>query len=402
MVAKINPTSPRGIIPSPMRSLSPGAPSAPTEASILPMMATTNSPPAIPSTSGLMKVSTRALIPISRKNTGMNKCPTGASSRWIRSDAVLPESARPATKAPTIGASCAASASSAKPSVNAKRDRDESSRRLRMAVEELEHPRGELRAHDGRDNEEADRHQQDERDVDDRHRPFGDEAYHHGEDHEPQDVVGHRGTQHGAGLHGREGAQVAEDTRGDAHAGGRERSADEQRLVAAVPERRCHGVATGHGDDHTDARDRHRRAADRAEVGDVHLHADAEKQQDHPELTEHAQRLVGPHQCQDRRTDDDTGHDLTDDRRDVDALGELRRDLGRDEHDQDVQQDRADVHQLSAGSARAISATATAAGHRERAATSWSGALVASLCSPTHLSHAGNVRRACFRLVTRK
>ena len=191
-----------------------------------------------------------------------------------------------------------------------------------MAVEELEHPRSELRAHKVATNEEADRHQQDERDVDDRHRPFRDEAYHHREDHEPHHVVGHRGAQHGAGLHGREGPQVAEDARGDTHAGRRERRADEQGLVAAVPERRRHGVATGHGDDHTDARDRHRRAADRAEVGDVHLHADAEKQQDHTELTEHAQRLVGPDQCQDRWPDDDAGHDLTDDRGDVDPLGD--------------------------------------------------------------------------------
>ena len=54
-------------------------------------------------------------IPIWRKNTGMNRWPTGASSRWIRSFTSLRDRARPATNAPTIGASLAASASSANP-----------------------------------------------------------------------------------------------------------------------------------------------------------------------------------------------------------------------------------------------------------------------------------------------
>ena len=41
-----------------------------------------------------------------------------------------------------------------------------------------------------------------------------------------------------------------------------------------------------------------------------------------------------------RRPDDDAGDDLADDRRHVDAFGDLRGDLGRDEHDEDVEQDR--------------------------------------------------------------
>ena len=48
IVAKINPTSPRGSIPSPMRRLSPGAPDAPTAATSLPTTATTSRAPAIP------------------------------------------------------------------------------------------------------------------------------------------------------------------------------------------------------------------------------------------------------------------------------------------------------------------------------------------------------------------
>ena len=62
MVAKISPTSPRGIMPRPMRQLVPGRRRAhrPKPRS-LPSTATTSSPPAMPSTSGLTKVSTSAL-----------------------------------------------------------------------------------------------------------------------------------------------------------------------------------------------------------------------------------------------------------------------------------------------------------------------------------------------------
>ena len=67
----------------------------------------------------LANFSTSTSMPIPRKNTGMKRWPTGASSRWMRSARRLPESARPATNAPTIGASFAASASSANASVNA-------------------------------------------------------------------------------------------------------------------------------------------------------------------------------------------------------------------------------------------------------------------------------------------
>ncbi len=119
MVAKISPTSPRGIIPIPMSHLSPGDPNTPTAATSLPTMAMASSAAAIPSTSGLKNFSTWASMPMPRKNTGMKRCPTGASSRSMRSFAELRDSATPATNAPTIGASFAASASSANARVNA-------------------------------------------------------------------------------------------------------------------------------------------------------------------------------------------------------------------------------------------------------------------------------------------
>ena len=120
MVAKIRLTSPRGIMPMPTSSRSPGAPLMPAEAASFPATATTSIAPASPSTAGLANWPTCASIPICRKNTGMKRWPTGVSSRRMRSAAGLRVSERPATKAPMIGASLAALASSDTPKVNAR------------------------------------------------------------------------------------------------------------------------------------------------------------------------------------------------------------------------------------------------------------------------------------------
>ena len=318
------------------------------------MTATTKSPPAIPSTSGLANVSTRALIPISRKNTGMNRWPTGASSRSIRSTRVLPDSARPATNAPTIGASCAASASSANPSVNANTYRDE--RLPRSARGD----RGTGRA----------RCEREPTNVATTRKPIATSRISATSaiDTEPSDTsrtttvrITSPSTSSATAAPSTVRASTVASARRSLNtravmpdAGRRERRADEQRLVAAVAQRRRDRVAAGHRHDDADRRDRQRRSPDRTEIGDVHLHADAEEQQDHPELAEHAQRLVRPHEPEDRRPDDDPGDDLAHDRRHVDPLGDLRGELRRDEHDEDVQQDRSDIHRVSMRSAGAV------------------------------------------------
>ena len=75
---------------------------------------------------------------------------------------------------------------------------------------------------------------------------------------------------------------------------------------------------------------------------EVHLQADLEQQQDHADLAERAQHLVAlADQVEQRRPDEDAGDDLADDRGDADALGDLGRQLGGDEHDQDVAEDSA-------------------------------------------------------------
>ena len=87
-----------------------------------------------------------------------------------------------------------------------------------------------------------------------------------------------------------------------------------------------------------------RGSPDRTEVGDVHLHTDTQQEQDHTELAEDVEGLVGTDEAQDGGPDDDAGDDLAHDRGHIDPLRDLGRQLRRDEHDEDVEEDRADVH----------------------------------------------------------
>ena len=81
------------------------------------------------------------------------------------------------------------------------------------------------------------------------------------------------------------------------------------------------------------------------ELRQIHLEPDLEQQQDDADLAERAQRLVGrADEAEHRRADHDAGEDLADDRGHTDALGAFRRELRRDEHDEDVEEDGADVH----------------------------------------------------------
>ena len=112
-----------------------------------------------------------------------------------------------------------------------------------------------------------------------------------------------------------------------------------------MPERTGHREAADHGEDHADDGDRHRRAAHGTEVGEVHLHAHAQQEEDHAELPEHAERLVRLHEREHRRADDHARDDLAHHRGDVDALGDLGCELRRDEDDEDVEEDPGDVHQ---------------------------------------------------------
>ena len=91
-------------------------------------------------------------------------------------------------------------------------------------------------------------------------------------------------------------------------------------------------------------RDEDRGATDAAQLGEIHLEADLEQQQDDAELRERLQRLAGVDPAEHRRADDDARDDLADDRGNVHPVGELGRDLRREQHDEDVEKNPVDVH----------------------------------------------------------
>ena len=107
-----------------------------------------------------------------------------------------------------------------------------------------------------------------------------------------------------------------------------------------------HGAeAEDHRRDDADGGDLERRAADLAELAEVHLEADVEQEQDHADLAEGAEDLVAlADGVEHRRADEDAGDDLADDGGDAEALGDLGGHLGGDEDDQDVAEDLGGVH----------------------------------------------------------
>ena len=119
IVAKIRPTSPRGSMPRPISSLSPGRLPTPTAATILPTTATTSSAAAMPSTFGWANSVTSASTPMRKKNTGMKIAPTERSSLPTRCPVGERLRQMPATNAPMIGASLAVLASWERARMNA-------------------------------------------------------------------------------------------------------------------------------------------------------------------------------------------------------------------------------------------------------------------------------------------
>ena len=89
---------------------------------------------------------------------------------------------------------------------------------------------------------------------------------------------------------------------------------------------------------------RQRRLPDGTEVGDAQLEPDFQQQEDHAELPEHLEDLVRFDQPEDGGADDDAGDDFADDCGDADPFRELRRDLRRKQHDDDVDENGCDVH----------------------------------------------------------
>ena len=159
-----------------------------------------------------------------------------------------------------------------------------------------------------------------------------------------------------ARLDRRQGTEVAEDAGGDADARRGQGGAEEDRRLGVQAE-----ADAGPGPDderHGDADDgdQHRRPPDPTELGEVHLHADLHEQQQDAELGEHAEADAAVaaelDEAEHRRPDEDAGDDLAEHGGDADALGDLGRQLGGGDDDQQVEQQPRQVDGLDSRRAR--------------------------------------------------
>ena len=146
--------------------------------------------------------------------------------------------------------------------------------------ENAEQPRQDEEAggeEDGR-GDDADRHRVARHDLDD-----------DGEDDQPEHVVGHSGAEHDARLDRRQGMEVAEDAGGQADARRGQGGPEEDCRVGVPAEGDAGPRSGGERRDDADDGDQHRSPTDPAELGEVHLHADLDQQQQDPDLGEDAQ-----------------------------------------------------------------------------------------------------------------
>ena len=342
MLAKISPTSPRGIMPSPISSRSLRVPAAPYADTILPAIAMTSRTAASSSTLGWNIAPTSAFTPMSTKNTGIRTPPMPLRSPAMRSWCSLRPIARPAMNAPMMNASWAESASTASP-------RTITSATTVSVVPERENRAVSARSRGTRkDADDAGEHEEAEGDPNrrchdpDRHGVAGDDLDHDREDDQAEHVVGNGRPEHDARLHRRQRPEVAEDSRCDPDAGRGQGGTEEDRGLGVEPEADPSTGARDERDGNADDRHEHRRPPDTTELGEVHLHPDLHEQQQDTELGKHpeADTPLAPQldEPEHRGADQDASDDLAQYRRNTDPLSPLGGELGCGQHDQQVEQ----------------------------------------------------------------
>ena len=225
----------------------------------LPTTATTRRIAASRSTESWPKLETSTSMPMARKKTGMKRCPTGASSRRMRSRLTRPAEREPGDEGADDDRQVGDVGELGERQREREGQRDQRAGRPRSAFDPAEEVRREP-----------------ERDQRPRRRgtrarrarisstltietvPSVTIAHHDGEHDEAHHVVGHRGAEHHPRLGCGERAEIAEDPGGDAHAGRGQRGGDEQRGVEVVADGE-HGAEAEHERrDHADGRDLHR------------------------------------------------------------------------------------------------------------------------------------------------
>ena len=158
-----------------------------------------------------------------------------------------------------------------------------------------------------------------------------------------ENVVDDRGPEHGAGGASAGDAEVEEGGRGDAGAGRRQGGAEEDAGFGAFAEDEAAADAGEEGEDDAGAADRDRDPAHRFHLGEPRLEADPEEEEDDAELGEDAQHLADLDPAEDRGADEDAAEDLADDRRLADPLEQLVAELGREQDEEEVGEDRGGV-----------------------------------------------------------
>ncbi|HVZ76853.1 MAG TPA: hypothetical protein VG818_02595 [Gemmatimonadaceae bacterium] len=160
----------------------------------------------------------------------------------------------------------------------------------------------------------------------------GDDPSHHGQDHQPDDVVDHGRPEHDAPLARVQAAEFGQHARRDADRRGAQRRAAHQRRHTRDAEHLRGQEPEPERDRHARDSDRSRDAADLHERADVGLEADLEQQQDHADLGHRVDdRIRGVHEPERRATEQHAGHEFPEHCRLAQALRELAEQLGADE-----------------------------------------------------------------------
>ena len=158
-----------------------------------------------------------------------------------------------------------------------------------------------------------------------------------------QDVVYHRGAQDRPGGPPAEHVELDQHCRRDAHARRNERHTDEHR--------RGRILAGGDGEREPSGERKHTpspptsngRAPDLAHLRQPRLEANPEQQEDDAQLREHLEHLARVHEAQHGRPHDHAGKNLADDRRLTEPLEQLVPELGREQHHEQIRENRRSV-----------------------------------------------------------
>ena len=158
-----------------------------------------------------------------------------------------------------------------------------------------------------------------------------------------QHVVDDGGAEHGPGGAGPGDPEVEEGRRGDPGAGRRQSRAEEDAGLAALAQRQAEPDPGEEGDNDAGAADCDRDLPNSAHLRKPRLQPDPEEEEDDAQLGEDPQHLADLDPAQDRWPDEDAAEDLADDRRLPESLEDLVSELRRDQHQEEVGEDRGGV-----------------------------------------------------------